>query len=141
MAYAPITMTVKGQSWASVGTKTEAALHRAVGKAARNVIGKAKIDMATGVKTGRRSTRGKNKKKVHVASAPGESPARDLGVLINSLHTNHPSRLTAEITVVGYGVDLDQGIGIEARPWVRPAMDKAQPAFEADVAAALAGGP
>jgi HK97 gp10 family phage protein len=65
----------------------------------------------------------------HRASAPGETPAVDTGVLVNSINTQLVSSSDTEaIAEVGTGVEyaefLEFGTSkMEARPFMRPAFD------------------
>lgn len=76
----------------------------------------------TGPKSGRAYKRGG---RTHIASAPGEAPAVDTGLLINSIQTDIKSDTEAVITVgAEYAYGLEIGTDkISARPFVRPAID------------------
>ena len=66
----------------------------------------------------------------HVASAPGEAPAIDMGALVNSIQTELVSATAerAEVQVftnMKYAPPLEYGTAhIEARPFMRPAADE-----------------
>lgn len=67
----------------------------------------------------------------HQASAPGEAPAVDTGKLKNSIRARFPKRCRAVVNVAAeYGAALEFGTRkIAARPFMRPAAEKALPAF------------
>lgn len=74
--------------------------------------------------------------KVHRASAPGESPAVDLGNLRAGIFADRLGSGPSAIVGVPaeYGVPLEFGTrDIRKRPFIRPALDAIQPAFEADM--------
>lgn len=81
-----------------------------------------------GPKTGIIYARGK---KPHQASAPGEAPAIDYGVLVNSIQTEMESELRGIVyTNTEYAPVLEfGGARIKPRPFFRPAAEKAFPAF------------
>jgi len=70
--------------------------------------------------------------KVHIASAPGEPPAIDTGVLVNSLFYR------MENNYLGiYGTNELHGLVLEfggrkvaPRPWLKPALDANRDSFE-----------
>jgi hypothetical protein len=69
--------------------------------------------------------------KPHRASAPGEAPAVDIGNLKGSISVEM-EKPTLAIVAVGanYGVTLEYGSRkIAPRPYMRPAAEKARPAF------------
>lgn len=78
--------------------------------------------LMTGPKTGREYRRGS---RIHVASAPGEAPAVDTGLLINSIQTVIKSDTEAVITIgAEYAEALEFGTAhIAERPFVRPAIE------------------
>ena len=80
--------------------------------------------------------------KFHQASAPGESPATDLGHLVNSIvaDTQHArTQLLGEVTVgAEYGSHLEFGtVKMAPRPFLAPSIDEIRPAFEAASRAAM----
>jgi len=99
------------------------AMNRALTAGAYVVETNAKLLINTGTKSGNAYIRGG---KTHVASAPGEAPATDTGMLVNSISTYSP--LGAMNTVVvgataEYAVYLEFGTSrMEARPFMRPAL-------------------
>ena len=81
-----------------------------------------------GSKSGRSYRRGDN---YHQASAPGQSPAIDTGVLVNSIQHEFPKSLLGVVyTNVHYGPILEYGsIKMAERPFMRPAANKIWPEF------------
>lgn len=81
-------------------------------------------------KTGRAYKRGKNR--VHIASAPGESPANDTQNLNNSIQQIFPSTLEALIgTAVEYAKYLEDGTRrMAARPLWQKTVDDSMPTLE-----------
>lgn len=71
--------------------------------------------------------------KKHVASAPGESPAIDTGVLVNSIQAQMTGEMSAVVgTNNEYAEHLEFGtIHMAARPFFEPAFEDALPEFEA----------
>lgn len=62
--------------------------------------------------------------KVHIASAPDESPASDSGNLINTIMPN-ANYLQGEITLADYGLFLEFGTSkMAARPFVIPSLEE-----------------
>jgi len=88
----------------------------------------AKLSMQEG-KTGRLYDRPGGK--VHVASAPGEAPAIDYSVLVNSIQSGFPELLTGVVyTTTEYAPVLEfGGVRLEARPFFTPAAERAWPEF------------
>lgn len=72
---------------------------------------------------------GKKRSKPHTASAPGDAPNTDTGRLVVSIATENPRKGLSYVgTSVEYGKYLEFGTRrVAARPWLRPAMDKAAP--------------
>lgn len=78
-------------------------------------------------KTGRTYRRGR---RTHQASAPGESPAVDYGLLINSIQTNMINDLTAQVgSNVIYAPALEYGLRFAPRPVWRPVAEKLKKPF------------
>jgi hypothetical protein len=69
--------------------------------------------------------------KYHQASAPGESPAVDYGLLVNSIEMAMESELVALVNVVNEaGLFLEiGGAKLEPRPFLAPAVDEERDAF------------
>lgn len=80
-----------------------------------------------GPKSGRIYRRGG---KLHVASAPGEAPAIDTGLLIDSIQTTHEG-LTSWVNVFSdYGRNLELGTHqIAPRPFLGPAFESQREEF------------
>lgn len=81
---------------------------------------------------------------IHRASRPGDPPAKDTGRLINSTQTK-PKRVREgyktgwRITLgVPYARELEYGIGVAARPFVKPALDMTRPKAPGIIRAMLA---
>jgi len=96
----------------------------AVELVAQNLV--AEIDEGWNIEpTGRIYDRGAY---IHVASAPGETPAIELAALANSIRAEKLGE--AEWAVrdgVEYGLDLEVGKpseNLEARPWLVPAVER-----------------
>lgn len=118
-----ISITVKDNT-PELFQKLEAALGRFVRKGAAVIEGRLAASMAE-PKSGNAYKRGKEG--VHIASAPGESPAVDSGNLLGSIHTEFEAQLTARIgTPVEYARYLEDGtIRMDARPlWERTAREE-----------------
>jgi len=99
-------------------------------------------EMVGGAGTGREYKRGK---KIHRASTPGSPPARDNGILANSISYTIKRTIFGVKGYVGsdidkirsedstsdveYGYYLEKGTsrGIAARPWLLPSLIKAKP--------------
>ena len=71
--------------------------------------------------------RGPNRRP-HRASAPGETPARDSGDLVNSIRVLTPAPETAQVVIgVEYAGYLEYGTRhMEPRPFVVPAVERAR---------------
>lgn len=85
----------------------------------------AKLLLQTSKATGRIYRRGKV---VHQASAAGEPPATDTGLLVNSIQAELESPATIGKVEIGaaYAAALEFGTGrMEPRPFVIPAIDAA----------------
>jgi hypothetical protein len=82
---------------------------------------------------------GNNLSATHQASAPGESPATDTGVLVNSIAFKQVSKLTAEVeSRLAYATYLEFGTrAMAARPAWLPAIEKMRPEFAKRVADAI----
>ncbi len=127
-----VTLTDRTQRYAASLTP---ALSAAVRAATFGIEARAKVNIQTGPKSGRKYRRGK---KWHRASAKGEAPATDSGTLVNSIRGRMDSPLEGSVTVgAAYGARLENGLD---RPFLSPALEAVKPAFEAAIAAVLAGG-
>jgi len=84
------------------------------------------LDLMREPKSGRTYWKGKDRNIAHVASAPGEAPAIDHGLLWNSI-TGVMARPTTGVIAVGarHGLFLELGtIRMERRPFIEPAMNQ-----------------
>lgn len=97
-----------------------------------------KLRIAGGKSTGRIYRRGSV---THQASAPGEAPASDTGVLLNSIYHERTSPLTAIAgSRLAYAAHLEFGTrNIGRRPAWMPEVLEAQKTFPSDIRAALSG--
>ena len=94
----------------------------------------AKTAIQTGTKTGRVY---KRKRRTHRASAKGEAPATDTGVLVNSIRgkMDTPGGLSGTVDVGAmYGAILEPD-----RPFMAPAAAAVNPGFVAAVSAVMEG--
>lgn len=111
-------------------------LGREIVLAANRVKAEAEIDIRTGQKTGRLYKRGK---KMHQASAAGEAPAVDEGLLANSIEARRTGALSAEVSVgAEYAAALEFGTSkMEPRPFLYPAGQKVAPKLTAGASKAV----
>ena len=116
----------------------------AVGTAAANIEGNAKdsIEMSTGQY---RKYPGR-KEHPHYSSPPGTAPNSDTGILAGSIYNKMTGKTSAEVRVdAKYGIPLElgwmskAGNHVPARPFLRPAVEKESPAFQAAVKVILKG--
>ena len=116
----------------------------AVGTAAANIEGNAKdsIEMSSGQY---RKYPGR-KEHPHYSSPPGTAPNSDTGILAGSIYNKMTGKTSAQVTVgAKYGVPLElgwmskSGNHVPARPFLRPAVEKEAPAFQAAVKVILKG--
>ena len=71
-------------------------------------------------------------KRTHKASAPGEAPATDTGLLANSIQADIEGRQATVFTNTEYAPWLEFGTqDMEPRPFMFPAMEKERPKWEA----------
>jgi hypothetical protein len=117
----------------------------AVGTAAANIEGNAKqsIEMSNG----QYKKYPGRKEHPHWSSPPGTPPNNDLGELANSIQSKMTGKTSAEVSVgAKYGIPLElgwmskAGTHVPARPFLRPAVEKEAPAFQAAVKVILKGG-
>jgi HK97 gp10 family phage protein len=84
-----------------------------------------------GPKSGRLYRRGG---KIHVASAPGEAPAIDTALLINSIQTTHEGFTSWIDVFADYGGYLEFGTTHMApRPYMAPSFEANRERFEKDL--------
>jgi hypothetical protein len=116
----------------------------AVGTAAANIEGNAKqsIEMSSG----QYKKYPGRKEHPHYSSPPGTPPNNDLGELANSIQSKMTGKTSAEVSVgAKYGIPLElgwmskSGNHVPARPFLRPAVEKEAPAFQAAVKVILKG--
>lgn len=116
----------------------------AVGTAAANIEGNAKdsIEMSSGQY---RKYPGR-KEHPHYSSPPGTAPNSDTGILVGSIYNKMTGKTSAEVRVdAKYGIPLElgwmskAGNHVPARPFLRPAVEKEAPAFQAAVKVILKG--
>jgi hypothetical protein len=116
----------------------------AVGTAAANIEGNAKqsIEMSSG----QYKKYPGRKEHPHWSSPPGTPPNNDLGELANSIQSKMTGRTSAEVSVgAKYGIPLElgwmskAGNHVPARPFLRPAVEKVAPSFQAAVKVILKG--
>ena len=114
-------------------------LSQVVGKAAADVEGTAKDSILKG--SGKYKQYGD-----HWSSPPGSPPNSDTGNLANSIGHRMTGATSAEVFVSAkYGVPLElgwmskAGNHVPARPFLRPAVEKEAPAFQAAVKVILKG--
>jgi hypothetical protein len=119
----------------------------AVGNAAANIEGNAKqsIEMSSG----QYKKYPGRKEHPHWSSPPGTPPNADMGGsgLSGSIESKMTGRTSAEVNVgAKYGIPLElgwmtqSGTHVPARPFLRPAVEKEAPAFQAAVKVILKGG-
>lgn len=117
----------------------------AVGNAAANIEGNAKhsIEMSSG----QYKKYPGRKEHPHFSSPPGSPPNNDLGELANSIQSKMTGKTSAEVNVgAKYGIPLElgwisqNGNHVPARPFLRPAVEKEAPAFQAACKVILKGG-
>jgi len=120
------------------------ALSVAVGNTAANIEGNAKdsIEMSSGQY---RKYSGR-KEHPHYSSPPGSAPNSDTGILAGSIYNKMTGKTSAEVRVnAKYGIPLElgwtskSGGTVPARPFLRPAVEKEAPAFQAAVKSILKG--
>lgn len=95
-----------------------------------------KLRIQSGPKTGRTYRR---RGVTHQASAPGETPASDTGVLVGSIYHERESELAATVgSRLAYAMHLEHGtIHMAARPVWTPAAHQMEGVFHDRIEAAL----
>jgi hypothetical protein len=135
--------------FAEIGGAVARHARRAVIKAALDLEAHAKNEIQTGAKSGKTYKRTTDAGNVieHQASAPGEAPANEFGVLVGSISTvpsADPTEAEARVIVTAeYGAALELGRedgSIEARPFIRPAADRIEKSFAQQVGKAVQAG-
>lgn len=119
-----ITLTLKND-FGRIGAEAAAKLDQVVRKTALDYERQAKLNIMTGPKSGRLYG-------THQASAPGESPATDTGNLAGSIKAKPTGRMEAEVRVTAeYAFELEfGGAHVAARPYMVPARNAVEPAFQ-----------
>lgn len=117
----------------------------AVGNAAANIEGNAKYSIE--MSSGQYKKYPGRKEHPHYSSPPGSPPNNDLGELANSIQSKMTGKTSAEVKVgAKYGIPLElgwisqNGNHVPARPFLRPAVEKEAPAFQAACKVILKGG-
>ena len=112
-----------GKIAAGLGNRARAAARKAALDTKREIA-----DRMSDAKSGRIYKRGQ---KIHQASAPGEAPAIDTGLLANSIQVTDYGRLGAMVyTNTEYAEVLELGgRRILPRPYMRPAVENIAPKF------------
>lgn len=118
----------------------------AVGNAAANIEGNAKDSIM--MSSGQYKKYPGRKEHPHWSSPPGTPPNADMGGsgLAGSIQSKMTGKTSAEVKVgAKYGVPLElgwtsnNGGTVPARPFLRPAVEKEAPAFQAAVKSILRG--
>ena len=116
----------------------------AVGTAAANIEGNAKDSIE--INSGRYKEYYGRKEHPHYSSPPVTPPNSDTGDLANSIQSKMTGKTSAEVNVgAKYGIPLElgwtskSGGTVPARPFLRPAVEKEAPAFQAAVKSILRG--
>lgn len=116
-----------------------AAIARELPRAASRIVRETAAEMVTDIQAGMQGPHSGRVYGDHVASAPGEMPAVDTGNLIGSLAIEGDSNSTQATVYVTpeYAVALEVGSpqnGIEPRPFMAPAAERATPEFQRKMA-------
>lgn len=106
-------------------------LTRQLRSRAERVVAETALGIEARIKTGMTEPKSGRTYGSHVASAPGESPAIDTGLLVNSIQTEIDG-LSATV-----GTNAEQATALEfgsthtaPRPFMQPAFDDAEPKFK-----------
>ena len=120
-------------------------LSAVVGKAAADIEGTAKDSIAKD--SGKFKQYHGRKEHPHWSSPPGTPPNSDTGNLANSIQHRMLTQTSAEVTVnAKYAIPLEigwisaSGGSVPARPFLRPAVEKVAPSFQAACKVILKGG-
>ena len=90
---------------------------------AQQMVGNMQLSMTQSPPTGKSYSRGN---KTHIASSPGNPPRPDMGTLRASISVRRIRYLAYAIeTDVLHGLETELGIGMQARPWMRPEFARA----------------
>jgi len=128
-------VSVEVPNLAALAPMVQSKVEEALAATAYSVEADIKTAMAE-PKTGELYKRGK---RMHQASAPGEAPAIDTGMLVNSISVTKEAPLRYAVTAAAeYAIHLEYGTHkMAARPFMRPAMERAKPVLRDLVAKAL----
>ena len=119
-----------------IGKEAEQGVANAVKATALEVISDVKKRIQRGPKSGSTYTRGNVS---HTASAPGQAPASDTGVLASSPYFEQSSNLSATIgSRLAYSAYLEFGtVRIKPRPSWTPAVEAAAPKLQKRIETAI----
>jgi len=108
-----------------LGAGLDGAINKAIVRTANQVRGEAIKMISREVSSGRVYVRGNV---IHTASAAGDAPNTDEGILVGSIAVENPRRGTSFVgTSKDHGKYLEFGTSkMAARPWLRPAMERNQ---------------
>lgn len=110
---------------AAAAKAMEAALQQVLQAGVQRIVNEAKRSLADGKKTGRIYKRGNIE---HQASAPGEAPATDTGVLVGSIYGDVEGLKGYVEARAQYATWLENGTRhIAPRPFMVPAIERARP--------------
>jgi len=113
-----------GKKLANVGSEIPGSVTRELVIGANDIRNTIITSMQRDKKTGLPYRRGKN---IHIASAPGESPAVDFGELLRSIMFDVREMEVEVGNLAGapYGGFLEEGTeNMEPRPWLHPAVNE-----------------
>lgn len=125
-----------------LGKNSRNAFAKALLQGAYLIEGEIKQSMARGTKSGRvypRNQQKAKKKRIHRASAPGESPAVDHGRLISSLRVEEVTDIRMKIgSKLIYAAYLEEGTDkMQPRPYLLPALEKSKGKIDSLIERAL----
>lgn len=109
------------------------------GTRAVNALRNAELDVLKGQRSGKKYRKPHTKKATYIASAPGEPPARRTGNLrlhwsgdvASQKNSNGGTTLTVALeSQEKYAYYLENGKGMDARPFVEKIQEKAKPEVE-----------
>lgn len=134
-----LTFTRKGKGFGHIGPLTAKLLDAVVRKTTLRIEKGAKLKIMLPPKTGRIYKRGKRD---HQASAPGEAPANDYGILVNSIKPRFVRKLEGIVSVTAeYAATLEfGGARVAKRPFLKPATNEQRKQFYLDCADAVKRG-
>lgn len=134
---ASLRLVVDVDRLSGLGARVHSLLGDVLDKTAQDVQQNAVARIQDGPATGRMYGK-------HQASAPGEAPATDQGLLANSIQWQPTGDLSREVAVgAEYGAPLEYGTEdgrIAPRPFLTPAIEDNRESFRAMVASAVRKG-